>query len=223
MILDWLIQLLPGLLISIQVTLVSLALGMPVGALVGVVVEYGPRWLSWTLTVLVEVGRGLPALVVLYLVYFGLPDVGILLDSFWSVVVAFAYTTAAYTSEIFRGALRGVARGQFEATAALGLPTWDRYTLVILPQAARLAGPALLGFAILVFQGSSVAYAVALPELLSRAYNIGTITFQYLGVLLLAGAVYAVITIGAGALVSRFARRVGMTRGVRIRRLVGNP
>lgn len=223
MILDWIAQLLPGLLVSLQVTGTALLIGLPLGMLVGIAVEHGPRALSILLTVVVEIGRGLPALVLLYLVYFGLPDLGILLDAFWSVVAAFAYTTAAYTSEIFRGALRGVARGQYEAAEALGIPVWDRYALIIIPQAMRLAGPAIMGFAILVFQGSSLAYAVALPEMLSRAYSIGTITFQYLGVLTLAGVVYAVITIGAGVLVGLLAKRLGSGRPLHVRRTTPVP
>ena len=80
---------------------------------------------------------------------------------------------------------------------------------VVLPQGVRVAVPALLGFAILIFQGTSLCFVIALPELLSRAYEIGSTTFQYFPALLLAGLLYSIICIPASIIVVAVERRVG--------------
>jgi polar amino acid transport system permease protein len=158
--------------------------------------------------VIVEIGRGMPALVMLQMVYFGLPETGIVFDAYGAAVVALSLTTGAYTSEIIRAGLRAVPEGEIEAADALGITRADALRYVVIPQGLRIAVPALLGFAILILQVSSLAYTIGLPELLSQAYSIGASTFQYLPVLVLAGVMYLLITVPGGWLVDAFERRL---------------
>jgi polar amino acid transport system permease protein len=158
--------------------------------------------------VLVEVGRGLPLLVLLYLFYQGLPQLSVVLSALASAVWAFTWSAAAYATEIIRSSLRSVGSGQREAANAIGLDDQDQFRFVILPQAARIAIPPLLGLAIIMFQLTSLAYVIAYSEVMQSAYFLGTKTFNYFPVFLAAAAVYASVTIPASALVTGIERRL---------------
>ncbi|RRD61191.1 amino acid ABC transporter permease [Leucobacter sp. OH1287] len=207
-IIGWLPRLLEGLSLSVQVTLLALLLGIPLGLILAVLTESRSRIVRWLTIVYVEIGRGMPAIVMLQMVYFGLPDVGIVLDSYLATVVALALTTSAYTSEIIRAGLRSVNEGELEAAAALGLKTWDILRFILAPQGLRVALPTLLGFAILILQVSSLAFTLGLPELLSQAYSIGAANFKYLPVLTVAGIMYLLITVPGGWLVENLEKRM---------------
>lgn len=204
-------QLLPGLVVSLQVAGLALLFGVPGGLLFAVLGSHPNRIVRYVVIAFVELGRGTPALVVLQVVYFGVPSVvpAVTLDSYLAAALALALTTAAYTSEIIRGGLQAVPAGEIEAAEALGMKPWHTLWDITIPQGLRIAIPSLIGFAILIFQATSLAYTIALPELLSRAYSIGSSTFQYLSVLVLAGLFYALITIPASLLTSFAERRLG--------------
>lgn len=192
---EWLPRLLGGLGLSLQITGISLAFGIPLGLALALAVSSRSAPLRWITVAFVEVGRGAPALVVLYLVYYGLPDVGMSLPSFAAACTALTWTTGAYTSEIIRAGLQAVPAGEIEASEALGMPRRDTLRFIMIPQGLRVALPALMGFSILIFQASSLTFQIAVPELLAQAYSIGSSTFRYLGVLVLAGVLYAAISI----------------------------
>lgn len=206
--LEWLPRLLDGLWTSLQVTLLGLAIGIPAGLALALLASVRSRPIRWSTVVVVEIGRGMPALVVLQMVYFGLPTFGIALSSYVATVVALGLMTAAYTSEIIRAGLRAVPEGETEAASALGLTHRDTLRYIVIPQGFRIAIPTLMGFSILIFQVSSLAFTIGLPELLSRGYSIGAATFRYLDVLTLVGILYLVITIPAGWLVEGFEKRM---------------
>ncbi len=206
---EWLPSLLEGLLISVEVTGVGLLFGVPLGLLLALGVQSRsalPRWLSLAV---VEIGRGAPVLILLQFAYFGLPSAGLSLSSFTAASFAFAWCTGAYTSEIIRAGLEAVPHGQKEAASAIGLTHLDELRFVVLPQGLRVALPALLGFAILMLQASSLCFAIALPELVSQAYSIGSTTFSYMPILTLAGLLYAAICIPATLLVAGLERGLG--------------
>lgn len=208
---DWgdnLPTLLDGLWISLQVTFGALLIGLPLGLLLALG-NSSRNWLLRALTIgIVELGRGMPALVVLQIFYFGMPGFGLTLSSLVSAVMALTLTTAAYTSEIIRGGLQSVPTGEVEAADALGMSQIDTLRYVVIPQGLRIALPPLMGFGVLVFQMSSLAYTIALPELLGQAYSIGSSTFRYLSVLTLAGLMYAAVTIPASLLTDRAQARM---------------
>jgi polar amino acid transport system permease protein len=206
---SWLPELLSGLSISLQVTALSLALGIPFGLFLALGVLAKGRAVRILALSLVEVGRGAPALVLLQFIYFGLPGTGLTLGSFSAAVIALAWNTGAYTSEIIRASLQSIAHGQREAAVSIGLNRFDELRYVLLPQGLRVALPALLGFSILIFQGTSLCFTIALPELVSRAYEIGSTTFRYFPALLAAGVLYACISIPASLLVSHVEKRAG--------------
>lgn len=199
-------DLLRGLGVSVRLAGLALFLGLPAGLGLALCAGASSRLIRTSAMVFVEVGRGTPALVVLQLVYFGIPSTGWSVSAFLSASVALGLTTAAYTSEIIRGGLQAVPVGQVEAAQALGLRGADLLRYVIIPQGIRVALPALMGFAVLIFQATSLAYTIAIPEILSQAYSIGSSTFRYLSVLSLAGLMYVAVTVPASWLSGRVER-----------------
>jgi polar amino acid transport system permease protein len=206
---EWFPTLLDGLKVSVEVTAACLALGIPLGLILALGMQ--SKTAAWRMIalVVVEIGRGAPALILLQFAYFGLPNAGLALSAFASATLALAWSTGAYTSEIIRAGLEAVPHGQKEAAAAIGLSGFDALRYVILPQGLRVSIPPLFGFSILMLQASSLCFAIALPELVSQAYNVGSNTFRYMSILLLAGLLYAVICIPATIAVSALERRLG--------------
>ena len=197
----WLPNFAPGLLVSLQLTGLALLFGFPLGLIFAGMAAAKQAPLRWVSFLLVEVGRGLPALVLLYLLYFSLPDVDITLSSLTTAVLALTWNAGAYASEYFRAGIASVPNGQKEAALASGLRGWTGFRLIILPQALRISTPPLAGLAVLVFQASALAFVIAVPELMSKAYEVSSITFEYLSVYLLTAVVYGSVTLVFLALV----------------------
>jgi polar amino acid transport system permease protein len=206
---SWLPDLWAGFLISLQITFFSLLIGIPFGLLLALGTQSRTTPLRWICLTIVEIGRGAPALVLLQFIYFGLPSTGLPITSFVSAVVALAWCTGAYTSEILRGGLEAVPQGQHEAANALSLSRVDKMRYIVIPQALRVSIPALLGFSILVFQGTSLCFTIAVQEIISRAYNIGNTTFFYFPALAVAGLFYAAVCVPGSLFVSYVEHRVG--------------
>jgi polar amino acid transport system permease protein len=201
-------ELLRGLGVALQLTGLALVLGFPGGLLTALLVSRR-NWLAKLVgLVIVEVGRGLPLLVLLYLVYQGLPQIHLSLTNFLSAVAAFAWSTAAYSSEMFRSSLNALPNGQREAALASGMGQVDTFRFVLLPQALRIAIPPLLNLAVQIFQATALAYVITVPEIMQHAYFLGTVSFLYLNVFLLAGVLYAAVTLPSSALIAVLERRL---------------
>ena len=117
----------------------------------------------------IDVFRALPILVVLILIYYALPFVGISLSSFTSATLALSLVLAAFTAEVCRAGIENIPKGQFEAAAALGLPFLVALRKVILPQALRVVVPPLTSNCVSVFKDTALASVVAMPDLLKQA------------------------------------------------------
>jgi polar amino acid transport system permease protein len=204
---DALPKLLAGLRVSAELLVATVIIGSPLA--VALALAQGSRlapvrWLSF---VIVEIGRGIPSLVLLYLIYFGLPQSGILLEAFVAAAIALGLNFAAYTSAVFRSGLDAVPVGQSEAAQALGLSPRVEFLRIILPQAARIVTPPMLGWVIVYFQATSMAFAIAVPELMSSAYSVASSTFQYMSIFVLAGLLYAAFSIPGSQFVAALERR----------------
>jgi polar amino acid transport system permease protein len=198
---SWLSALTPGLGVSLTLTGLCLLFGMPLGLVLALMLEGPVKMLRAAALIVVEVGRGAPALVLLYLLYFGLPEGGVTLSAFATGVISLSWTTGAYASELFRSGLAAVPAGQREAALTSGLRGWSGFRYIILPQAVRISTPPLASLAVTIFQTSSLAFVIAVPELMSKAYALGSITFEYLSVFALTSVLYGSITLLALAFV----------------------
>lgn len=197
-----------GLKWTVLIALLAIAIGYPLGLVLALGVRSKNPWLHGLCLTIVEIGRGAPALVILYLFYFGLPKFGVTMDAIPAAVVGLAWNSSAYASEMIRGGIQSVPKGQLEAAEALGLKRAGRFWKIIFPQGMRSATPGLMGLAIQTFQGTSLAYAIAVPELVKAAQTVGAANFQYMPTFILAGIMYAVIAVPATWITSYFERRM---------------
>lgn len=210
---DWTPQLYKGLKVGLQLVGLAMLFGLPLGLALALLSSARARLPRYLAIAAVEIGRGAPALVVLQMVYYGLPSAGLNVGAFAAGSTALALTTGAYTSEILRAGLNAVPRREVEAGMALGMTHADIMRYVVIPQGVLFAVPALMSFAILIFQATALSFTIAVPELLARAYRVGAATYLYLDVLILAGLLYLAVTIPFGWLVSWTERRLGSHLG----------
>jgi len=161
--------LLKGLGVTFLLGIVSILLGLAGGLLLCLVRLYAPAPLRALSRVYIDVFRSIPILVLLVLVYYALPFVGIRLSSFASTVLTLSVVSCAYTAEIFRTGIQALPKGQFEASEAMGLGFFDTLRDVVLPQAFRIVVPPLTSNCINVMKDTALASVVAMPDLLKQA------------------------------------------------------
>lgn len=161
--------LLRGVFNTILLAVFSIIVGVAAGLVLSLVRLYGPKPLRYLTIAYIDVFRAAPALVVLILIYYALPFVGIRFSAWTSAILAFSMVMAAYAAEVFRSGVESVPRGQFEAAAALGLPFVVTLRKVILPQAMRIVIPPTTSNCVSMFKDTALASTVALPELLKEA------------------------------------------------------
>ena len=148
---------------------VSIVFGGIAGLFVCLVRLYGPRPVRLLAIGYIDILRAMPILVLLILIYYALPFVGIRLTSFTSATLALSLVLSAFTAEVCRAGIEAVPKGQFEAAAALGLPFWRTMGTVILPQALRLVVPPLTSNCVSIYKDTALASVVAVPDLLKQA------------------------------------------------------
>ena len=161
--------LLRGLWTTILLGAVSIVLGLVLGLVLVMLRLYGQRAVRLLAAAYINLFRALPLLVLLVLIYYALPFLGVRLSSFAAAATALSMVSGAYTAEIFRAGIEAVPRGQFEASAALGLRRWRVMRSVVLPQAVRIVVPPLTSNAISVLKDTALASVVAMPDLLKQA------------------------------------------------------
>lgn len=156
----------------------------------------------------VEVLRNIPVLLVLYVVFFALPQIGIKTDSWIAAVVALSVNSTAYLVEIYRGGLNGIPSGRYEAAAALNLGNFTLWSRVLLPEALRTAYPAIGNQLVACVLGSSLAVLIGSGELTGLAYTVGSSTFRYFEAFISVALVYIVIVQLFGFVWRQIGRRV---------------
>ncbi|AWN22420.1 nickel transporter [Deinococcus irradiatisoli] len=186
--------LLSGLLLTVSVSLSALVVSVVIGTLLGLA-----RFFRWPLLggvgdAYVTVVRGIPLIVLLSVVYYGLPTLGLTLASFPAAVLSLGLYSSAYTSEIVRGGLSSVPAGQIEAARSLGLRRGQAVRHVVLPQAWRVALPALGNELISLILGSSLASAVTLQELFAQGRYITNATYRQFEVYAVLAVIYFLLT-----------------------------
>ena len=162
-------MLLRGLWITIGLGLTAIVLGLAGGLALVMLRLYGRVIVSPIAVAYIDVFRSVPVLVLLIVVYYALPFVGIRLSPFWAATTALSLVSAAYSAEILRAGIEGVPKGQFEAARALGLGPVRQMSDIVLPQAIKLVIPPLTSNAINVMKDTALASVVAMPDLLKQA------------------------------------------------------
>ncbi len=199
--------LLAGMLITVELTVVTILLSLGLGLLVALARMYGPRWLVWAVLAYVEVMRDTPLLLQLIYIYYVLPELGIRLDSFSASVLALTLNYSAYISEVYRSGIQGIARGQSDAAAALGMTRPLALRRIVLPQAIRLVIPALGNYLISLFKDTALCSVVSVQEVLFTAQLMAARNYQYFTLYTVVGALYFIVGFVAARLVDQLERR----------------
>jgi His/Glu/Gln/Arg/opine family amino acid ABC transporter permease subunit len=166
-----------GAWVTVEVAVGSLLLSMIVAALLANVQSFGGPVLRGIIRVYVEVFRAVPVLTQLFIIYFGLATLGLKFGSVAAAIIGLGLNGSAYCAEIFRAGIEAVPRGQIEAARSLGLRRWLVFRLVVMPQAVRTVLPPLTNFSVQLLKNTSVASAVAAPEIMFLARNLVNETF----------------------------------------------
>ena len=166
---DTLPLLLSGLWITIGLGVAAILLGLAGGLFLVLLRLYGGVALRPVAVFYIDVFRSIPVLVLLIVIYYALPFVGVRLSPFGAATTALSLVSAAYSAEILRAGIEAVPRGQFEAADALGFGALRRMSDIVLPQAVKLVIPPLTSNAINVLKDTALASVVAMPDLLKQA------------------------------------------------------
>jgi polar amino acid transport system permease protein len=154
-----------GLGMTVMLSLTSLVLGTLIGFALGVLRTGGNRFVAAAIGAWVDLIRGTPFLVQIFLIFFLLPELGVELDAFTAGIIALTNLAACFICEIVAAGIRAVPTGQVEAALASGLSRWQRMRQVVLPQAMRVVLPPLVGQYVLLIKDSSVVSAIGLTDL----------------------------------------------------------
>ena len=201
-------QLLKGATVTFRLLAVGLVCGSAIGLATALVRTYGPGWLRASTNGFVELFRGTPLVVQMFLIYFGLPDAGITLPAMLTAYIALSLNSGAYQSDYFRGAIQAVGHGQMMAARAIGMDRLSAIAYVILPQTLRLVIPAWGTEPVTLIKVSAVAFVLGLPDIMGQAKIIASRTFQALPTYFTVTLLYFVLVYALTSLFGYVERRV---------------
>jgi glutamate/aspartate transport system permease protein len=204
---------LQGFIFSVQLTVIATLGGIVFGTLLALMRLSGQKWLMWPAAVYVNVMRSIPLVMVILWFYLLMPFlIGRPIGAELSAVITFVVFEAAYFSEIMRAGIQSIARGQVFAGQALGMTYGQNMRLVVLPQAFRNMLPVLFTQTIILFQDTSLVYAIGAYDLLKGFTNAGKLYGRPEEAYLLAAVVYFVICYSLSWLVKRLQAKIAIVR-----------
>jgi polar amino acid transport system substrate-binding protein len=195
--------LLRGAVVTVELSVLAMALAVVAGLVVVLVRLYAPVPLCWLARAYVEVIRGTPLLIQLFLIYYGLPEIGIRLNPFLAGIVGLGLNYAASESENYRAGIQSIPRGQTEAAQALGMNRWQSLRHVVLPQALRVVIPPVTNDFIAMFKDSSIVSVITMVELTKVYGMLAMSTYDYIGLGLMTAAIYFALSYPASLLADR--------------------
>lgn len=188
------IESLPYVLEGLWNTLFISFISMAFGLVLGLFLALGRSSSNWLLrmpsSLYISFMRGVPILVILFILYFGFPVIGIEFTALQAAVIGFSLNSAAYIAEINRSAINAVDRGQWEASTSLGLSYWQTLRGIILPQAVRIALPPLSNVMLDLIKASSLAAMITVPEIFQHAKIVGGRELDYMTMYILIALIY---------------------------------
>jgi polar amino acid transport system permease protein len=187
----------PQLLVAAQGTLRMTGAAFVIAAAAGLLFALArlsrSRMLSRVALGYIEVVRGTPALTQLFLIYFGLPAVGIVFRAFDAAVIGLGLNGAAYLAEVYRAGIQAIHRGQREAAYSLGMTPLEAMRFIILPQAVRIVLPPMANYVIPLLKDTSIASLISAPELMLRARDLSSEYFMPMRLYLVTGSMYLIM------------------------------
>ena len=193
---------------TIPLAIVSFAIGLVIALVVALMRLSKVRFVSSVARFFVSVVRGTPLLVQLFVIFYGLPSIGLLIPSWPSAVIAFSLNVGGYASEVIRAAILAVPRGQWEAGQMIGMSHRQTLARIILPQAARVSVPPLSNTFISLVKDTSLASLILVTELFAQAQKVAAFSGEFMLLYLEAALVYWVICLVLSTAQSRVERRL---------------
>ena len=185
--------LIPGIKVTIPLTLLSFIFGCILALFLALVQIANVKGLKQFARFYIWVFRGTPLIVQLFIIFYGLPSIGIILDAFPSAVIAFALNLGAYNAEIFRSAIQAVPAGQTEAAYMIGLNYPQTMFRIVMPQACRIAFPPLFNSLIGLTKDTSLASSITVVELFTTAQQIAARNYEPFALYCEAAVIYLII------------------------------
>jgi cystine transport system permease protein len=198
-----------GLVFTVPLTLISFALGLALAFVAALVRLFGPKWAVAVVRFYVWLIRGSPLLVQLFVIFYGLPNVGIVFDPLTAAIIGFTLNVGAYNSEVIRGVIESIPKGQWEAAYSMGMTRGQALRRVILPQATRVALPPLSNSFISLVKDTSLAAVLTVPEIFQAAQRIASVTYEPLVLYTEAALIYLVFSSVLSSAQVRLERRFG--------------
>ena len=199
---------LEGTLVTILLVVGALSLGFCLGMPMAVAQVYGPKPVSRLVGFYVWFFRGVPVLLLLFLFYYGLFGlIGLEVGTIGASCIVLGMTSAAYQSQIFRGAIQSLPAGQLKAGRALGMTDGQSILHVILPQALRLSIPGWSNEYSILLKDSAMCFALGTPEIMARTHFVASRTYEHLPLYITAGLIYFAITMAGVTLLRRLERK----------------
>jgi polar amino acid transport system substrate-binding protein len=207
---QYLVLLLKGAGLTVCITFAGMALAIALGLPLATMRLYAPLPLRWFAIAYVEFFRGIPVLLLLYFLYFGVPElIGLKLDPLTAAILGFGLNYAAYEAEIYRGGIESIPVGQWEAAASLGMSPLLTFRRIIFPQSIRVILPPMTNDFIALFKDTSVVSIISVIEL-SKQYQILTKTYgQFIEIGLTTAALYLIMSVPLGYLSRYLEQRWG--------------
>ena len=210
---DWGPQIYEAIWVTIQLTIASFSLAIVLGMILAIGKLSRFALVRGFCTGYIEVARGVPALAILFLLYFGLVPLGLVFDAFTAGALGLGMSAAGYIAEVFRAGIQAIHKGQREAALAGGMTPAMTFRYIILPQAMRIILPPLLNMLIILLKDTSICSLISTEELMLRAKDLAMMSFLPMHLFLLAGVIYFFLAWPLSILTRRVEAR--MLRGTR--------
>lgn len=204
--------LLNGLLVTLAVSGLVVTFSLLFGVMLGTILSYGPAPIRWPIRIYSDVIRGIPIIVLIFSLYYGLPPLGINLSNFVSAVAALTLFTTAQVTEITRGALQSIHFGQTEAGKAIGLTFWKRMIYIIFPQALRRFLPPWINNVTDAVKGSALVSLVGIVDLMMSIQQVIGRVYEPMPLYVLGTLIYFAINYSLSSLSRRLEARYAYIR-----------
>jgi polar amino acid transport system permease protein len=178
---------------TILVTVACISAGLMIGLVAAMLSRLQWKPVDFALAAFAYVFRGIPVLVLLFIVFFGLPLIGIRVSPLLSMILSLGFISGAYLSEIFRGAMNSVDREEILSAEAMGMTRAQIFLFIVLPQMLRISTPGMINEFTTVLKYSPFAFTVGIPEIMKEAMSLAAVTLRGLEIYLAVGIIYFII------------------------------
>lgn len=184
-----------GLLITVFLTVVSSVMGTVIGTFLALGKIYGNKYISRIISFFIGIIQGTPLLVQLFIIYFGLPSIGLNFAPIPAALISFIINSGAYQAEYLRGSIHSVSSGQLKAAFSIGMSKWQGIFSIILPQALRRVIPAWTNEFIYLLKYTSLAYMITVQEIMGEAKIVASRSYQFFKTYLIVAVIYLLVVI----------------------------